>query len=55
VKLAVDQHAGIWLWDANYLFGINKRVAVTPRSGDWHPILAYYYSRGSWLLVLRFQ
>lgn len=41
VRTAVDQQAGAWLWDANYLFGINKRVAVQPRSGDWHPILAY--------------
>jgi peptide/nickel transport system substrate-binding protein len=41
VKTAVDQQAGAWLWDAKYLFGINKRVSVTPRSGDWHPILAY--------------
>jgi peptide/nickel transport system substrate-binding protein len=41
VKLAVDQKAGVWLWDAKYLFGINKRVKVQPRSGDWHPILAY--------------
>jgi ABC-type transport system substrate-binding protein len=41
VKTAVDQRAGIWLWDAKYLFGLNKRVKVQPRSGDWHPILAY--------------
>lgn len=41
VKTAVDQQAGAWLWDAKYLFGINKRVSVQPRSGDWHPILAY--------------
>jgi peptide/nickel transport system substrate-binding protein len=41
VDTAIDQKAGIWLWDANYLFGINKRVTVEPRSGDWHPILAY--------------
>jgi peptide/nickel transport system substrate-binding protein len=41
VKTAVEQKAGIWLWDAKYLFGINKRVRVQPRSGDWHPILAY--------------
>jgi peptide/nickel transport system substrate-binding protein len=41
VKKAVDESAGIWLWDAKYLFGINKRVKVRPHSGDWHPIVAY--------------
>lgn len=44
VKLAVDQNAGIWLWDAKYLFGINSRITVQPHSGDWHPILAYEVS-----------
>jgi peptide/nickel transport system substrate-binding protein len=41
VKKAVDESAGIWLWDAKYLFGMNKRVKVQPHSGDWHPIVAY--------------
>jgi ABC-type transport system substrate-binding protein len=41
VKKAVDESAGIWLWDAKYLFGINKRIRVQPHSGDWHPIVAY--------------
>jgi peptide/nickel transport system substrate-binding protein len=41
VAYAVQDAAGIWLWDAKYLFGINKRLRVTPHSGDWHPIVAH--------------
>jgi peptide/nickel transport system substrate-binding protein len=41
VKMAVDQSAGVWLWDAKYLFGLNARVVTKPHSGDWHPIVAY--------------
>jgi len=41
VRVAVDQSAGAWLWDAKYLFGLNTRVVTTPHSGDWHPIVAY--------------
>jgi peptide/nickel transport system substrate-binding protein len=41
VKTAIDQSAGVWLWDAKYLFGLNARVVTKPHSGDWHPIVAY--------------
>lgn len=40
VAYTVQDAAGIWLWDAKYLFGINRRLKVTPHSGDWHPIVA---------------
>ena len=40
VAYAVQDAAGIWLWDAKYLFGINRRLRVIPHSGDWHPIVA---------------
>jgi peptide/nickel transport system substrate-binding protein len=40
VAYAVQDAAGVWLWDAKYLFGINRRLRVIPHSGDWHPIVA---------------
>jgi len=40
-QTAIDQLAGVWLWDAKYLFGLNARVVTKPHSGDWHPIVAY--------------